>query len=418
MQQIPQARNVEPTQDQPPVIASVTAPITPARVMVYTAAVLFVIGLAWFLIQIRSILLLLILGILVGAAMDPLVYRLRQRGLSRGQAIATIYLIIAASLGLSLYLVTPPLIDQATAFYNNTQEEPTLFDDLRTRAATSGNGFIQTTGPRTINRIEDAYNSLLTSPGTVGSQALTVLTSVLGVLFTTVSVLIVAFYWMTEKALIKRVVLGLFPLDKRDRAHTTWDGIEARIGGWTRGQLILMLVIGVLSGIAYFAMGLRFWLPLAIFAGITELIPFVGPFLGGGAAFIVALTDSWQKALIVVAFVVVLQQIEGNVLVPRVMQNAVGMTPLTVILAVLTGSVLLGPFGAVLAIPVGAAVQVLIQDLLQARESTPDTGATGHRVAAALAGQPVPSPPAGGAPGGNARAVELARPPAQPGHRG
>ena len=397
MQQIEQA---PPATDAPataPVLYT-TVPLTPARIMVLTASVLFVIGLAWFLIQVRSILLLLIIGILIGAAMDPLVYRLRERGMTRGQAIATIYLVIAAAIGLTLYLVVPPLIDQGTEFYNSTQNDPddpddqTIFQQLRVRAITSGNGFIEATGPRTITRIEEAYNDIVRNPGTITSQALDIVTSVLGVLFTTISVLIVAFYWMTEKSLIKRVVLGLFPLDRRDRAHSAWDGIEARLGGWVRGQLILMLVIGVLSGIAYFAMDLRYWLALAIWAGVTELIPFVGPFLGGGAAFAIALaTEGWQKALIVAAFVVVLQQIEGNFLVPRVMQNAVGMSPLTVILAVLTGTVLLGPFGAVLAIPVGATVQVLVQDLLRTRELTTDSGATGQRVAAALTGQTGPS---------------------------
>ena len=376
----------------PQVIYTPAPPLSAGRVMAYTASVLFVIGLAWFLLQVRSILLLLVLGILIGAAMDPVVYRLRLKGLSRGQAIASIYLVIAAGIGLGLYLLVPTLVDQGTEFYNSTQrtdDDPTtIFDDLRAEARNSGSGFVEAVGPRAISRIEDFYRDTIDNPGSVTSQALTVVTSVLGFIVTTVSVLIVAFYWMTEKALIKRVVLGLFPLDKRERAHSAWDGIEARLGGWTRGQLILMVVIGVLSGIAYFLLGVEYWLALAIWAGLTELIPFIGPILGGGVAFAVALaTDGWEQALIVAGFVLVLQQLEGNVLVPRVMQNAVGMTPLTVILAVLTGSVLLGPFGAVLAIPIGSAVQVILQDLLQSRETMPDTGATGQKVAG-IGGQP------------------------------
>ena len=123
-----------------------------------------------------------------------------------------------------------------------------------------------------------------------------------------------------DKAIIKRLVLGLFPLDKRDRAHSLWDEIEARLGGWTRGQLLLMLVIGVLSAVGYSLIGLDFWLALGIWAGITEIIPFIGPFLGGTAAVTVALTQSWEKAVIVLVFVILLQQLEGAFLVPRVMR--------------------------------------------------------------------------------------------------
>ena len=131
-------------------------------------------------------------------------------------------------------------------------------------------------------------------------------------------------------------------------------------------------MIGVLSTIAYWAIGLDFWLALGLIAGITEIIPFLGPILGGGAAVMVALTDSWQKALMVLIFAVALQQLEGAFLVPRVMRNAVGMTPLTVILAVLIGGSLAGILGAVLAIPVGAAAQVLVGELLYNRADDPD----------------------------------------------
>lgn len=351
--------------------------MTPKQVMINTAAVLFVVGLAWLAIQVRSIILLLILGILFAAAIEPLVFRLRRRGLTRGQSILVVYVSLIGSLGLTGYLIVPPLITQGSALIDQI---PDILMQLRDSARTSENDFINTSGVRTLNRALAAYNSLRANPNIEGGTALSFATTVIGVVFTIVSTMIVAFYWMTEKAIIKRLVLGLFPLDKRDRAHTIWDNIESRIGGWTRGQLTLCLVIGVLSAIAYFLIGLDFWLALGIFAGMTEIIPFIGPFLGGGAAFVVALTDSWQTALIVLVFVLLLQQLEGAFLVPRVMRNAVGMTPLTVVLAVLVGGAVAGPLGSILAIPVGAAVQVLIQDMLHNREDDPDSLSRGATV--------------------------------------
>ncbi|MEA2595229.1 MAG: hypothetical protein QOF01_1698 [Thermomicrobiales bacterium] len=354
--------------------------MTAKRAMINTAAVLFVLGLAWLLIQVRSIIVLLILGILFAAAIEPLVFRLRRRGLTRGQSILTVYVSLIALLVLVGYLVVPPLVTQATALID---EIPQILQDLRDSALASDNQFIRTSGARTLTRAMSAYQSLRSNPRIEGGQAISFATTVVGALFTTISTMIVAFYWMTEKAIIKRVVLGLFPLDKRERAHALWDEIEARLGGWTRGQLLLCLVIGVLSAIAYSIIGLEFWLALGIWAGVTEIIPFIGPFLGGTAAVTVALTESWQKAVIVLVFVVLLQQLEGAFLVPRVMRNAVGMTPLTVVLAVLVGSTVAGPLGAILAIPVGAAVQVLVQDMLRNREDDPDSAMASSLVAPA-----------------------------------
>ncbi len=338
--------------------------------MINTVAVLAVIGLAWVLIQIRSVALLLVIGIIFAAAIEPIVFRLRSRGLTRGQSILAVYAGLIATVALAFFLVVPPLITQATELFDGI---PGILDNLKSQALAADNDFMQSTGAQTITRIENAYRAVRDDPPIAGSTAVSWVTSVAGFLFTTVSVMIVAFYWMTEKAIIKRVFLGLVPLDKRDRAHGLWDQIERRIGGWVRGQLILMATIGVISAIAYYLMDLDFWLPLGIFAGLTEAIPFLGPFIGGGAAVMVALTVSWEKGLLVLGFVFVLQQLEGAVLVPRVMKNAVGMTPLTVVLAVLIGGALAGPIGSILAIPVAAAVQVLLQDLLRNRGDDPDS---------------------------------------------
>jgi predicted PurR-regulated permease PerM len=347
-----------------------TPQLTPGRVMVYTAAVLAVLGMAWILIHIRAIILLVVLGILFAAAIEPLVFRLRRRGMTRGQAILSVYVGLILGFGLVLYLIVPPLVSQATQLVDDI---PQILADLRDQAAASDNEFIRTTGTRTMTRAINAYTDFRSSPNIEGSQAVEYATSAAGVLFTIVSTMVVAFYWMTEKAIIKRLVLGLVPLEKRDRAHSLWDEIEFKLGGWTRGQLFLCLVIGFLSAIGYFVIGLDFWLALGIFAGITEIIPFFGPIIGGTAAITIALTISWQKAVIVLIFVIALQQLESVFLVPRVMRNAVGMTPLTVILAVLVGGALYGPLGSILAIPIGAAVQVLVQDLLHARADDPDS---------------------------------------------
>lgn len=332
------------------------------RVIMNTAVVLAVLGLAWVLVQIRSIVFLLLLGIVFAAAIEPLVYSLRRAGLRRGQAILVVYAGLLAIAGVGFYLLIPALVGQIAAL---DAAIPEIFDKLRQQALESGNRFLRQTGYQTLMRIENTYIKVRNGPEIGQDQALGAATSALGIIFTIVSLMIVAFYWMTEKATIKRVVLELIPFSKRARAHAIWDEIEYRIGGWTRGQLLLMVMIGLCSGAAYYIIDLRYWLALAIWAGLTEAVPFIGPFIGGGTAALIALADSPEKALQVVIFATILQQLEGAVLVPRVMRDAVGMSPLTVILAVLVGGTLAGLQGSLLAIPVGAAVQVLVSNLLR-----------------------------------------------------
>ena len=147
-----------------------------------------------------------------------------------------------------------------------------------------------------------------------------------------------------------------------------WNDVELKVGHWLRGQLLLCLIIGVAAGIGYGALWLRFWLLLAVFAGITELIPIIGPWIGGIPAFIVALLDSWQKAIIVAVFLILLQFVENSILVPRIMRGAIGLSPLTVFLAVLIGGQYIGPLGALLAIPFAAAIQVIVVDAMRTRQ--------------------------------------------------
>jgi len=335
------------------------------RLILYTLAVLAVVALAWMVVQIRSIIFVMMLGIVFAAAIEPLVFRLRRAGLRRGQAILVVYAALLTVIFGGLYLLVPLLVRQ---FSSLDAAIPGMFDNLRQQALESDNAFLRQTGHLTLWRIQNTYVRIRSSPEIGQDQAVGAATSAIGVLFTIVSLLIVAFYWMTEKATIKRVILSLFPLRHRARAHEIWDEIEFRIGGWTRGQLLLMIIVGTFSGVAYWFIDLRFWLALAIWAGITEAIPFIGPFIGGGTAALFALADSPEKALWVILFVVILQQLEGAVLVPRIMKNAVGMSPLTVVLAVLIGNALAGPIGSLLAIPIGAACQVLVSNLLRGRD--------------------------------------------------
>ena len=153
------------------------------------------------------------------------------------------------------------------------------------------------------------------------------------------------------------------------RVGRIWADVEQQLGRWMRGQLTLMFIIGIASTTAYGLMDIRFWPVLGLIAGITEAIPIIGPWLGGIPAVAVAMTMSWEKALMVAGVVVAIQFTENWVLVPRVMKGAVGLTPLTVFLAILVGTEFMGVVGALLAIPIAAAIQVIVSDLIKARRA-------------------------------------------------
>jgi predicted PurR-regulated permease PerM len=339
-------------------------------VMALTLSVLFVLGVVWFVIQVRQIVLILIMGILIATAIEPIVNTLRRRGIARGPGILVVYVLLLALIGGGMLIAIPTLYEQGQTLIEGG---PEYLADLEIRVENSPSELVRTYGGEVVDSAISFSERFRENPplqATQVAQAAEVVGSFFGLLFAVISIMIVTFYWMTEKASIKRFILGLVPIDRRDRAHDMWDEIEAKAGGWARGQLVLMAVIGVVSTIAYSPLifNLQFWVFLGIWAGLMELIPFIGPWLGGGLAVLVGLTDSWQKALLVAIFVVVINQAEASILVPRVMRNAVGLSPLSVILAVLVGGAILGPLGAILAIPVAAVVQVLVTGLLRTRD--------------------------------------------------
>jgi predicted PurR-regulated permease PerM len=186
-------------------------------------------------------------------------------------------------------------------------------------------------------------------------------------LTTVLTLLTVVYFWLTEHARLQRYVLAFVPRDRRKRGRDVWNAAETRLGMWVRGQLILMSSIGVATGIAYTLLGLPSALLLGLIAALAEAIPIVGPLLGAIPAILVAATISPQLALAVAGVYLVLQLIEGNVLVPLVMRNTTGISPFLVILSVLIGGAAGGFVGALLAVPIAAAGEVLIEGL-QARE--------------------------------------------------
>jgi predicted PurR-regulated permease PerM len=337
------------------------------RVMVLTAAALFVIFLANLLVKVVDLLLLLLIGILLATAIDPLARRLRMIGMNRPASILSVYLLIFAIVGGLIAFIIPPVVAQSTDFVTNL---PRVANNLEKRYADSDQQWVRNLSHNGAQKLRQLSDNPPDISGVLKEQALNVASSIFGALLSVVTVLLISFYWLTERSLIRRALLGFVPIHRRTRVNDIWTHIETKLGAWFRAQLILCGIIGVACAIGYGVLGVEYWPLLALIAGLTEIIPILGPWIGGVPAVIVALTDGPLKAIIVAVFIIVLQQIEGNILVPRIQGDAIGLSPLSVILAILAGTTLAGPLGGILAVPISAIIQVLIQDLLIARATT------------------------------------------------
>lgn len=321
-------------------------------------SLLVVLVIFYLFIEVRIVIVLLLISILFATVIEGPVERLQLRGMPRGAAILLVYLLIALGLVTLGLLVVPPITSEALRFWD---QAPTLVGDLAEEWRTSDNSFLSTTGYRIMAQLQFRIEN---PPPPTGNTAIGLVSNLGGFIFGIVAMFVIGFYYLMEKTVFRRLVLRLFARETRPRVNALWDNVEDKVGGWLRGQMLLMLVIGVLAGLGYALMDVRFWLLLALVAGITEVIPIVGPWIGGIPAVAIALIDSWQKALLVAVFLIVLQFLENSILVPRIMRGAIGLTPLTVFLAVLVGGQFAGVLGALIALPVAAAVQVIVQDLM------------------------------------------------------
>ncbi len=180
--------------------------------------------------------------------------------------------------------------------------------------------------------------------------------------------LTIVFFWLVEHARLQRYALAFFPAARRAGAREAWNEVEGRLGLWVRGQLILMAAMGAATGVVYTVLGLPGALLLGLIAALTEAIPIIGPLLGAIPAVLVAATVSPELALVVAVIYVVLQIIEGAVLVPLVMRNTIGISPLLVLLSLLIGAAVGGMIGAFLAVPIAASLEIMLSRL-QDREA-------------------------------------------------
>jgi predicted PurR-regulated permease PerM len=333
-----------------------------ARALIrYTLAALAVtVLIAWALWEVRGALMLIYISALIAIGLSPLVNELerkrflRQR-VPRWAAILVIYVCIVGALVAIAAMVIPAVVMQAREL---AREFPRLLHQAQQWLIDHGVLTREITAAEAVQ--QTAPSAAQDTLGLVANAVLGVIGGVLGL----ITVLVLAFYLLVDSSALILVLLRLFPHEKRAQVNGACRRVTNKISAWLGGQLLLAGIIGSTAALGLFLMGVPFFWVLALIAAIGEMIPIVGPILSAVPAVAVALSVKPTLALAVIVFFIAQQQLENHLLVPKIMQRQVGISPVFVIIALLIGGSLLGVIGAILAVPSAAILQVLLEETL------------------------------------------------------
>ena len=324
------------------------------RALVSSLVLLLLVILALALWEIRLVILLFLLAVVIASAMRPGVEALRQRGIPRGVGIAVHYAALVALVGALLFFALPRALSEVQGAISSL---PETRSEIHEEAA-------QSTGLKhdVLTGLERRLAELpsrdkLVEPGIEVTRG--AVEALVAVFF----VFAAAAYWISERDRVEQVFLALLPKRKRGTAQETWQLIDLKLGAFVRGQLLLMLLVGTVLSLAFWAIGLPYWLLVGAFAGIVEVVPVIGPLAAGALAVGVGLSVSVTTAVWAGAAVLIVRLVEDYLVMPRVLGDAVGLSPLLVLVAVTASGVVFGGLAVLLAIPV-AAVLVTLLDVL------------------------------------------------------
>jgi predicted PurR-regulated permease PerM len=321
--------------------------------------------LAVALYQVRTVLMLVYVSALLAIGLAPIVRAVERQKLlpvgtrtfPRWLAILTLYLtLLVTVVGLG-FAVIPPLVGQGQSLWRRL---PDLF--ARGQQFLIDRGLVDHAFTMS-EALHKAPTGMLGAGGDAVTTVVGAVINVAGGVFGVVTILILTFYMLVESDTIFRRFVRLFPIEQRLRIATVSSDITVKVSAWLGGQLLLGAIIGTTATLGLWLLGMPYFFVLGFIAGIGELIPMVGPILSAIPALMVALTVSPSMALGVGVFFLVQQQFENHLLVPKLMERQVGVSAVTVIIALLMGGSLLGIVGALLAVPTAAVLQVIFDEL-------------------------------------------------------
>lgn len=300
-------------------------------------AVFIPLGL-YFLWTIKDILFALLIGFILMSALRPLVSFLTKKRLPRPLAVGVVYVLFITVVATLFLLIIPPIVQETG---NLVVSLPPLLSEIYPRI--SINDFSQ--------YLPDATNNIVGFVSGVFSNA-----------FFVVTTLFFSLYFLLDENLLENIAPRFLSKEKSDTINKVLQKAEKRMSSWFWGQLSLMIIVGVATYAGLSILGVKYALPLAVFAGLLEVVPNIGPILSAIPAILIASTSSVFSGVSTLALYIIVQQLENSVIVPYIMKKAVGLSPIVTLTTLLVGGKIGGVVGVILAIPLYLFIETVVHE--------------------------------------------------------
>ncbi|WP_339063864.1 AI-2E family transporter [Tepidibacillus marianensis] len=305
---------------------------------------------------IKNLFLPFFIAMIISYLLHPIVTMLHDRGVPRSIAVLLIYIIFFGSITIISLKAFPLLLLQIRELGENF---PSIIHRFEAWFETIRNGYPI---PDYIQKgIDHSITGWKTNLTDGFSHLSDWIGNTISILFTIFLVPFVSFYILKDYKLIEKTVITFVPRKKRKGMIRLLKDIDEALGNYIRGQLIVMTIVGVLAYIGYLVIDLPYALLLAFIVAITDIIPYLGPFIGAAPAVIVGLSISWKMVIIVLLINLTIQTLEGNVISPQVVGRKLNIHPLFIIISLLVGGEIGGVVGMILAVPIFAIIKVIVQ---------------------------------------------------------
>lgn len=317
--------------------------------------IVLVIAIVYALFLIRNILVLGLAALVISIIFNPAITFLNKRKIPRTVAAILVYLAMAGLIGLIAYIITPPLIMEASNFSQNFSNYFSQYSEAISKISH-------------INILD--FNSLMSNPMVsenllnISKNVFNFLYSFVGGMVAMITMFVLAFFLSVEENDLTKMIKSFSPKRWEEDVLKSWQKSQEQVMGWFGGRLISSFAVALMTFIVCFALQIKFAVSVSVLAGLLNLVPLIGPIVASALLFLLGLLNSWPTALLILFFSVVIQFIENNLLTPFISKKIIGIPNFLVLLSILIGAQLLGFVGAILAIPLCAVLYETLKNYM------------------------------------------------------